>query len=275
MTATTTCDPRALSVAQAVHRREQPDATILFGSRARGDYDDRRSDIDIMLVSPGVPDLRYKETVSQWAERVAQTAYGRRVPVQITWFAQAEFQDKKRYINHVTTRALLDGVLMTNRPEDYDCRYADDTDESTYEYQWTDYDNRLHHAEAHLRVFAALDDAGEEDMILGQQAHSALEHGMKAVIAAHGGTYPSTHNLAHLLGTLRRIDSQLRDFALSIAPDIYSEYAGDREYADTRTQPTLTEQPAYRERTAADARCIIEWARCGRSASGDTVCHHA
>ncbi len=255
MTATTTCDPRALGVAQAVHRREQPDATILFGSRARGDYDDRRSDIDIMLVSLGVPDGRYKEAVAEWAEEVAQTAYGRRVPVQITWFAQADFQEKKRYVNHVTTQALLDGVLMTNHPEDYESRYADDTDETEYEYQWTDYDNRLRHAEAHLRVLATLDDAGEEDMILGQQAQAALEHGMKAVIAAHGGTYPSSHNLAHLLGTLRRIDAELRDFALSIAPDIYSEYA------DTRTHPPLTEQPNYRERTTTDAQRLIDRAR--------------
>lgn len=264
MNATSTCDPRALSVAQAVHRREQTDATILFGSRARGDYDDRRSDIDIMLVSPGVPDMRYKDAICEWAEGVAQVTYGRRVPVQITWFAQADFQDKKRYINHVTTQALLDGVLMTNHPEDYDSRYANDSDETEHEYQWTDYDNRLHHAEAHLRVFAALDDAGEEDMILGQQAHSALEHGMKAVIAVYGGTYPSTHNLAHLLGTVRRIDSELRDFAFSIAPDIYCEYAGDREYADARIHPPLTEQPDYRERTVADARHLIERARAVR-----------
>ena len=264
MTATIACDPRALSVAQTVHERIQPQATILFGSRARGDYDDRRSDIDIMLVCPGVPDIRYKDTIVEWAEGIAQVTYGRPVPVQITWFTPTEFQEKKRYINHVTTQALLDGVLMTNHPEDYESRYAEDSEETEYEYQWTDYENRLHHAEAHLRVFAALDDAGEEDLILGRQAHAALEHGMKAVIAAHGGTYPSTHNLAQLLGTLRRIDSQLRDFALSIAPDIYSEYAGDREYADARIHPPLSEQPDYRERTIADARRLIDRARAER-----------
>ena len=49
------CDPLALKVAQALHEREQPQATILFGSRARGDYDDRRSDIDIMQVNPYEP----------------------------------------------------------------------------------------------------------------------------------------------------------------------------------------------------------------------------
>ena len=100
-------------------------------------------------------------------------------------------------------------------------------------------------------------------MILGQQAHAALEHGMKAVIAAYGGTYPSTHN-PHLLGTVRRIGAQLRDFALSIAPDIYNEYAGDREYADVRTHPPLTEAAGYRERTVADARRLIERARAVR-----------
>ena len=61
--------------------------------------------------------MRYKDALWEWAEGVAQATYGRRAPVQITWFAQADFQDKERYINHVTTQALLDGVLMTARPE--------------------------------------------------------------------------------------------------------------------------------------------------------------
>jgi hypothetical protein len=106
------CDPRALNVARALHERENPQATILFGSRARGDYDDRRSDIDIMMVNPGMPDQAYKDRTSEWTEGIAQMTYGRFVPVQLVWFAQDVFRKKTRYINHVTTQALLDGVVM-------------------------------------------------------------------------------------------------------------------------------------------------------------------
>ena len=196
----TNCDPRALKVAQALHEREQPQATILFGSRARGDYDDRRSDIDIMQVNPYEPDPAYKHRATEWVEAVAQGIYGRPVAVQLVWFAHDEFRENSRYINHVTTQALLDGVVMSQNPEDYRSRYAGDREETEYEYQWTDYENRLLHAESHLWTFQTLYDAGANDLMLGQQAHSTLEHGMKAVIAAHGGTYPSTHNLGATAG---------------------------------------------------------------------------
>ena len=259
------CDPRALRVAEAVHRRERPQATILFGSRARGDYDERRSDIDIMLVRPDEPDSDYKLGLLEWAYDTAQAAYGRPVPVQLVWFARDEFQEGQRYINHVTTQALLDGVVMSENPEEFHSRYADDGEETEYEYDWTNYHNRLYHAEQHVIAFEDLIDLGRDDMLIGQQAQSALEHAMKAVIAARGGTYPSTHNLARLLGSVRRIDPELRDFSLSIAPDIYSAYAGEQEYEE-RALPPLTSQPGYRERTVADARRLIERAREVRQA---------
>lgn len=262
------CDLRALRLAQAVHHRERPQATILFGSRARGDYDERRSDIDIMIVQPVEPDSDYKMAVPEWADAAAQAAYGRPVPVQLVWLAQEKFQEGQRYINHVTTRALLEGVVMSENPEAFQSRYADDAEETEYEYDWTHYDNRLYHAEQHVQGLQALDDLGYSDLLIGQQAQSALEHAMKAVIAAHGGTYPSTHNLGHLLGTIRRIDPELRDFSLSIVPDIYSAYAGEQEYEE-RTPPPLTGQPDYRARTVADAQRLIDRAREVRQAQSE------
>ena len=264
MTAST-CDPQALRVAEAVHQRERPQATILFGSRARGDYDERRSDIDIMLVQSDEPDSHYKLGLLEWAYATAQAAYGRPVPVQLVWLAREKFQEGQRYINHVTTRALLDGVVMSENPEEFHSRYADVGEETEYEYDWTDYDNRLYHAEQHVIAFEDLIDLGRDDLLIGQQAQSALEHAMKAVIAPRGGTYPSTHNLAHLLGSVRRIDPELLDFSFSIPPDIYSAYAGEQEYEE-RVQPLLTSQPGYRERTVADARRLIDRAREVRQA---------
>ncbi len=251
------CDPQALRVAQAVHHRENPQATILFGSRARGDHEERRSDIDIMLVLPEEPGGKRKAAAAKWARQAAWSAYGRRVPVQLVWFGRAEFDEKRRYINHVATRALLDGVVMSTNPEEFRSRYSDD-EETEYEYEWTDYHNRLYHAVSHLQAFLIMDDAGANDLLIAQQAQSALEHAMKAIIAGHGGTYRDTHNLSHLLGSVRRIDAAMRDFGLSIPPDVYSEYAGGDEYRRTRKQPRLTDQENYRERTVADIRALID-----------------
>ena len=258
------CDPLALRVAEVVHHRENPQATILFGSRARGDHEDHHSDIDIMLVLPEEPGRDHKESVAEWAEEAALTTYGHKVPVQLVWFARADFIENQRYINHVATRALIDGIIMSTNPEEFHNSYSDN-EETEYEYDWTDYQNRLYHAESHLTGFDILDSSGANDLLVAQQAQSALEHAMKAIIAGHGGTYRDTHNLGLLLGALRRIDPEMSEFSLSITPDIYSEYAGQDEYRGGRKQPLLTQQENcqenYRERTVIDIRTLIDRAR--------------
>ena len=254
------CDPRALKVAELVHRRENPQATILFGSRARGDHEERRSDIDIMLVIPDTPATDYKEALDEWAQEVARDIYQRQVPVQLTWYRRAEFDENLRYINDVATRALLDGVLMSETPEQFHSRYSDG-EQMEPEYKWTDFNNRLDHAEGHLETFESVDHRRTRDFILGEHAQAALEHAMKAIIAGHGGTYRDTHSLGHLLGTVRRIDPELRSFSLSIPPDIYSAYAGNESYKAERQQPPLTEVDDYRERTVNDVEFLLERAR--------------
>ena len=260
-----TCDPRALRVAQAVHARERPLATILFGSRARGDYEERRSDIDIMLVQADVPDGEYKGTVAEWAGEVVRAAYGRRVPVQLVWLSEQVFSEGTRYINHVATQALFDGVIMTPNPEEY---YNRDAAEGAgeYEYDWRNYGNRLTHAEDHLTAFQDMIALSRSDLLIGQHAQSALEHGMKALLEAHRARYQRTHNIGHLLGRVRDVDSELRNFTLSIPPDIYSAYAGEQEYEEkgARVAPLLTDQPDYRQRTVADVHRIIHRARAVR-----------
>ncbi len=255
-----TCDPLALSVAQAVHEREWSEATILFGSRARGDYEERRSDIDIMLLNPGMPDPGYQDRTSQWAEGMAQSVYGHPVPVQLVWRTLDEFRHNRRYVNSVETRAVRDGVFMPQNPSRHGSAQYED-EETEYEYDWMNYDNRMLHAELHLTAFQDMIDLGRNDLLIGQHAQAALEHGMKAFLEAHGAAYQRTHNIGHLLGRIRQVDSEMSEFTLRLPPDIYSEYAGEDEYGLLRQQPLLTEQPDYRERTIADAQRIIDRAR--------------
>ena len=70
------CDPRALRVAQAVHERQNPQATILFGSRIRGDHEDLRSDIDIMPVLPEEPGSEHREPATGWAGKASLDTNG-------------------------------------------------------------------------------------------------------------------------------------------------------------------------------------------------------
>ena len=263
-----TCDQRALTVAQAVHERERPLATILFGSRARGDYEERRSDIDIMLVQAEEPDGEYQGSVEEWAGGVVRATYGRRVPVQLVWISEQGFNEGKRYINHVATQALFDGIIMTQDPEEYHNRDAADAD-ADYEYDWTPYDERLRHAEAHLTAFQDLVDLGRIDLLIGQQAQNALEHAMKALLEAHSARYQRTHNVGDLLGRVRDVDPEMREFAFSISPDIYTQYAGEQMCLLIRRRPLLTDQANYQERTVADAQRIIDRAREVRQSRTD------
>ncbi len=264
-----TCDPRARSVAKAVHERLWCQATILFGSRARGDFKEGRSDIDIMLINPGMPDQQYKDRAVEWAEGIAQAIYEYPVSVQLVWRTTQDFRRRRRYVNSVETRAVQDGVFMSRDPQQYSPAYNED-EETECEYDWMNYDNRMLHAESHLDLFITAIETGKNDLMIGQQAQAALEHAMKALLEAHGVRYQRTHNIGHLLGRIRQVDSELRELSLSIPPDIYSAYAGEQEYEEeVRTQPLLTDQPDYRERTIADAQRIINRAREVRQTRAD------
>ena len=263
-----TCDPRALSVARAVHQRERPQATILFGSRARGDYEERRSDIDIMLVQPEVPDGEYKGTVEEWAEGVVRAAYGRRVPVQLVWRTPDKFRYRRRYVNSVETYAARDGVFMSQDPNWRDTlRYAGE--ETECEYDWAPYDNRMLYAESNLTAFEDTIDRGSPDLIVGYHAQAALKYALKALLEAHSAICRSTYDIAYLLNHIQQIDPEMREFNFSLSPDIYTEYDQERDYGRPRRQPFLTDQPDYREHTVADAQRIIDRAREVRQSRTD------
>ena len=253
-------DARALRVARLVQERAQPEFAILFGSRARGDHDELTSDIDVMLVLAAEPGADEQQAADRDAQQAAQAAYGREVPVQLTWRTVADFRHSRRYTNSVESNAMREGIVMPRNPESYQAGDYED-EETEYEYNWGDYENRLFHAETHLETFNHLGNANLNDLVIGQHAQRALEHGLKALIAAHGVEYPKTHNIGALLGKVREEDARMRNFHLGIPADVYSEYAGEDAYKERRIRPKLTDQADYLTKTVADAQFIIERAR--------------
>ena len=252
-------DPKALLVAQATQKVEQPELTILFGSRARGDHEER-SDIDIMLIQAIEPRKEHKEAAVRKAEYTADEIYGQPVTVQLVWRTLDEFRKMRRYTNSVETRAAREGTIMPRDPESYSAHYYEE-EETEFDFDWSPYDEHIRHAESHLEMFQlAAERAQHNDIGIGQQVQNTLEFAMKALLEAHGAPYEGTHNIAHLLGNVRRNDPELRDFRISIPPDVYSAYEGDLQYR-RREQPKLTDFPDYRERTTADAERIINRAK--------------
>ena len=252
-------DALALELARAAYETIKPDAAILFGSRARGDHDEHRSDVDIMLIVDQEPDSSTKEETRAWVQEKAETLYGRPVTAQLVWFDRREYENQRRFVNTVVNRALQDGTVMAGEPENYSSRFDDE--ETEYEYNWTDFDNRLFHAERHTVSFRVNDDLDLGDLLIGEQAQLGLEHALKAVISGHGETYQNTHNLGNLIGRMRQVDSRMASFALEIPADVYTEYAGQDEYKPDRRNPLLTDHANYREATDRALDLLIARAR--------------
>ena len=259
-------DPKALHIAKAVQRREQPELVILFGSRARGDHEELLSDIDVMLVQATEPDDAIQKAAADAASRVAWEIYGREVPVELVWRTIDEFRHNRRYVNSVETHAVKDGIIMPRDPDQYGSSHYEDED-TECSYDWENYDILIERAEAHLSAFQSLASNDQPDFPIGQQAHFALECGLKALLEARKIPYGYNHSMADLLGTLRHFYSEMQDFRLSIAPDIYAEYAGRRGYR-SRRQPRLTDQTDYLEKTVAEAQFLIERAKAAREEAG-------
>ena len=247
---TNQCDPRALLLAQELHQAEQPDITILFGSRARGDYREGQSDIDIMLVQEQPPSPEQQASAEHTARRCAAAQYDQPTPVQIVWQTQAEFKKMRRTINHVVANALRDGITMPRNPEEYGYDHNDD-----YEYEWTVTDERYRHAENHIHAFDALIAAGADDTMIGQHAHGAMEHALKALISANGAEYPHLHDINLLTHDALVADPSF-DFNPTLDGSIYDQYAGDQEYRPTGTPISNIEH--YQNIVNSDVQAILD-----------------
>ncbi len=92
-------DPRALAVARTIQQSQQPHLTILFGSRARGDYREPYSDIDIMLVYPDLPNTEDRETAEGAARRAAADQYPSPVETRLIRRTLEKFRCNRRYRN--------------------------------------------------------------------------------------------------------------------------------------------------------------------------------
>ena len=260
-------DAKALHVARLVQQREQPELAILFGSRARGDHDDTRSDIDIMLVQAAEPGDADKKSAESAALIASLDAYGREVPVELVWRTLGQFRHNRRYVNSLESRAVRDGVIMPRDANRHDSSNYEDA-ETDYEYDWAGYEDRLRYANAHLYSFTLLAENDADDLVIGQQAQNALEHALKALLEAHGAPYRNTHDIGELLGNVRHHDPELSELSLAIPPDIYAEYAGRRGYAQNRSNPLLTAQVDYQSKTVDDVEFIINRAVAVRERAG-------
>ena len=197
-TAAVKYDKRALTVARAVLRETGAQDVILFGSRARGDYRED-SDIDLLVIHSGWQDgdVRNKAHIA-WD--IVEPLYGIGIPVDVIGFTPREFHHARHSINSVAAIATEEGFTMDGQPAGNN--YSNDDED--YSNEWTNTANRCFHARSHLQLLRGAIDIGAASIMVGQQAHQALEHAMKALISAGGRRYPHHHDLLGLESAMRR-----------------------------------------------------------------------
>ena len=202
-------DARALHVARALRDAFDIECVILFGSRARGDWTER-SDIDLMIIEPEIPDLDPQmRDIQQAARELARLAYQGDVDIDFVYLSRAEYERKSRHtLNHVARFALREGIAMPRNPDSfirddgmsYEVDSSDEPDERAL---------RIAHANMYYRAMHGMMDLGIADRVTAYNAHQVLEHAMKALISAQGHEYAHTHALDLLLRDIRANDPHL------------------------------------------------------------------
>ena len=144
-------DRRAVQIAQEIHQDRAPLATILFGSRARGDHNEDRSDIDILIVEDNPPDELEQYRFQQKQKPRSLGAYGKEVRIHLVWATPAQIREDDIHINSLCTRAMLEGVTISETPEKFRSRY-DSPDPPDPQYDWFDYEAYLAGSLNNLKV---------------------------------------------------------------------------------------------------------------------------
>ena len=222
-------DPKAVAVARAVQDMAPREAVvILFGSRARGDYNEW-SDVDLMLLVPdGESYYQVKAAVCETALTAAKREYGFAMPVDVGHLAHPRFRRGRRAVNHVAYDIIRDGIPMTQIPFSAIDPDSDSDGDDGYPDNWPDIVERLKDALNYFRHMRYDLDAGAEKY-LGRNAHETLEHCYKALISALGVAYPRTHKLRELEALLDRLSER---HAIHIPPSSawLSNFTGGERY---------------------------------------------
>ena len=194
-------DANALAVGQAVLRATGAQEVILFGSRARGDYRPD-SDIDLLLVHANRQDDEVRDNAWHTAKSRIIALYGDGMPLDLVWFAPAEFDRKRRSINNVAAIASQEGITMDGQSAGD--KYPNDANDYSGEIDVTK--QHCYRTCAHFRTLLTLIECREIRLMIGQQAHQSIEYALKALISAAGRRYPHHRELVDLENIAHRAD---------------------------------------------------------------------
>ena len=162
MNSATNYDAKAILVARSVEKIAAPDDIFLFGSRARGDWDDA-SDIDIFTIADAEPATkeRHRRALKAGQDRALEI-YGHPVKIDLVRYSPADFERFRSARTHLTYHALKDGISMNCEPAAHSGRYpeVEPDNRPDVEQRFINYQRQVLLAETVLDVGLGYEEAG-------------------------------------------------------------------------------------------------------------------
>ena len=195
-------DRRALEVAREIHRMAEPEQTILFGSRARGDFRPD-SDIDVLIIKNSAPPEEWLDDLRERARKLQKARLPEASGIDVICMTAGEFDSRRHLRNNLANSIAKQGSPIMPQ---------DPTEPPEESIDWDDIAGKLKDATGAADGLVAIAGAGildsMDDKQIGRMGQNALENVYKAVIGAHGFEYPTGgrdgHNLRILADRIRQ-----------------------------------------------------------------------
>ena len=196
-------DWRAIEVAREIHRMAEPEQTILFGSRARGDHRPD-SDIDVLIIRKHSPTEEWLDDLRDRARTLQKARLPEASGIDVICMTVDEFAGRRHLRNNLANSIAKQGAPILPQSQEQ----AEPPEESI---DWDDVDGKINDAVNAANDLTALAQSGIistfSDKQLGRIAQNALENAYKAVLGAHGFEYPTSGGSGH---NLRIITERIR-----------------------------------------------------------------
>ena len=178
-------DPRAAKVARRVHDTINPVQTILFGSRARGDYR-WYSDIDIFIITGSETEPDYREHAKSIAERARKELLPEADKTDVICWTLEKFLHSRCLKNNLANHVARDGLpIMPPEETGYSSDYGEEA------IDWDNVRTRVRDALGNADTLQnALDINRANEKAFGHIAQQALEHGYKALTRSQRSRLP-------------------------------------------------------------------------------------
>ena len=251
-------DERAIRLAHAIHNHNKPDAVILFGSRATGEYDEETSDIDIMLISD------QEKIDHEHASKLVTQLYDHAPHLELIKYTNEAFNQASQYHNTSPTEALLKGLLICSQPARWKSIYQNPDMARHPNYNWSQYrylatmsklatdglrtgiEGKVRGPAGMVRDIVELNLAeavanGTEqewrNKSVRANAHATMRYTLMTAIAAAGQLPKQEGNIEHLL---QQLETAVPD--LPVKPRLTPEqYRDSEQWSDQQVQELAQE----------------------------------